>query len=160
VLSWLRRPRSVIPVTDYRPGELVFPFSFPLVTVDDESMVKVHRTPDVFMHLPEDVALAGQAPKISIVTDAGRMWRPARILAMARTGRQLFGRNVVQATFEFEEVGSFGLDDLRATARAAVQNDPDDLWNQVLDHEEILRAIDAATSFPQLLEALDPAARE
>ncbi len=156
MLSWLRRPRAVIPVTAYRPHDLAYPFTFPVVTVDAENMVQAHRTPELFGQLPEDSALAGQAPTISIFTDAGRVWRPVRLVAMARTGARLFGRNIVQGTFEFEDAGSFELDELRATARAAVENDPDDLWNQVLDHEELLRAIDAAPSFLHLADALDP----
>ena len=41
-------------------------------------------------------------------------------------------------------MGSFDLGELRAAARASVENDPDDLWNQFASHDQMLRAIDAA----------------
>jgi hypothetical protein len=69
----------------------------------------------------------------------------------------MFGRAIVHAAFEYEQVRSFELDELRATAHAAVEHDPDDLWNQLMSHDDVLAAIDAASTFGDLVRALSAA---
>lgn len=62
----------------------------------------------------------------------------------------MFGRAIVHAAFEYERVRSFELVELRAAAHAAVEHHPDDLWNQVMSHDDVLQAIDTASTFTTL----------
>jgi hypothetical protein len=132
------------------------PFPFPVVAVS-RGDVQVHRTAESLGLLPEHAAKRVEVPPMEVFVETGHVWRPHRISAIARTGKRLFGREMVHATFEFEGVRTFVLDELRAAARRAVESDPDDLWNQVMDHEEVLRAIDASTTFERLVAALEEA---
>jgi hypothetical protein len=132
------------------------PFPFPVVAVS-RGDVQVHRTAASLGLLPEHVAKRGEVPPMEVFVETGQVWRPCRISALVRTGERLFGREMVHASFEFEQVRTFMLEELRAAARRAVESDPDDLWSQVMDHEDVLRALDASGNFMGLVGALEAA---
>jgi hypothetical protein len=132
------------------------PFPFPVVAVWGGD-VQLHRTEESLGLLPEHVAKRGDVPPLEVFVETGQVWRPSRLCATARTGERLLGRELVRATFEFEQVRMFVLSELRAAARRAVETDPDDLWNQAMDHEEVLRVLDASATFKDLIAALEAA---
>jgi hypothetical protein len=129
------------------------PFAFPVVVLLDGNLL-VHLDEASLGLLPEKAAMRGNVPNIQIFAESGRVWRPVSLRSIFPTGKRLFGQSLVCASYDFEEVRAFALDELRAAARAAVENDPDDLWCQVMDHEELLRTLDAAPTFRRLVEAL------
>jgi hypothetical protein len=132
------------------------PFPFPVVEVSRDD-VQVHRTEASLGLLPEDVATRGNVPSIEVFVETGQVWRPCRMSAIVATSKRLFGRAFVHATFEFEQVRTFTLEELRAAARRVIESDPDDLWNQTMDHDEVLRALDASAGFMGLVAALEAA---
>jgi hypothetical protein len=79
------------------------PFPFPVVAVS-RGDVQVHRTAESLGLLPERVAKRGEVPPMEVFVETGHVWRPHRISAIAPTGKRLFGREMVHATFEFERV--------------------------------------------------------
>jgi hypothetical protein len=131
-------------------------FPFPVVTVSRDD-VHVHRTEASLGLLPEQVAMRGNVPSIEVFVETGQVWRPCRICAITPTSKRLFGRAIVHATFEFEQVRTFALEELRTAARRVIESDPDDLWNQAMDHDEVLRALDASAGFMGLVAALEAA---
>jgi hypothetical protein len=132
------------------------PFGFPVVVLVEGALI-VHLDAGQLGLLPEKAAKRGDVPRMQIFVESGRVWCPRTIRSVSPTGERLFGRSLAYVTYEFEDVRAFELDELRAAARAAVENDPDDIWNQVMDHEDVLRAIDAAPTFRDLVEVLKAA---
>ena len=59
-------------------------------------------------------------------------------------------------TFERDELQPYDLAVLAARLRATIEAD-DDVYDQTRSHAEHLAAIDEATSFDELVSAMDPA---
>lgn len=133
--------------------EVEYPFAFPVVARYDDGSVLVHRTAASVGLCNEGDVRSGRVPKVGFYDALGRTWRPLSIAAVERTGKRVFGKEVVRATFSFAPPSSCELDELRRFVRDAIEKD-DDVWNQTMPHAELLARLESARTFPELTAAL------
>jgi hypothetical protein len=120
----------------------------PFVLVDDDGSVRVVRA------LPIELLKDRLTKSFTIFAREGCA-RPDRVLETRPTGKRIFGRDLLAVTFEWTTPEAYELVVLTAKLRAAIEAD-DDVYDQSRSHEEHLAAIDEATSFDDLVAAIDP----
>lgn len=123
--------------------------SLPFVLVhDDGSVVVVHV-------LPIELLKDRLTTAFTIFARRGHA-RPVRAIETRPTGKRIFGRELVAVTFEWTAFEPYELAVLATKLRTAIEAD-DDVYDQSRSHAEHLTAIDKATSFDDLVAAIDPA---
>ena len=150
---WSRRSQK-IPQRQFAPAELFFPFTLPVISIADDGTLAAYRSPEGLVTISRATAERGEAPQARIVEASLRTWRPARLVAVCDTGKRLFGRSVLFAQFEFREEPKLDMAALRAAVVDAIENDPDDLWNQVHPHDVLKANARRAASFDDLVHVV------
>lgn len=151
---WSRKPSLQVPKRDFVPAALSYPFRFPVVTIDDDGSVAAYRTPAGLISIPERLAAAGRCPALRIVDVDFHTWRPVELIAVADSRFELFGERLLFVEFRYESQPASDLETVRRALRAAIDNDPDDIWNQVTTHEDLLRQVADAASFAELVDVI------
>lgn len=112
------------------------------------------NTPRSFGMIPAKAVSAGRIGEMKIASVDGSVWHPTGLIAVCRTGKRILGQDWYWAEFTYEEAGRWELPELRRDASTAVELDPDDLWDQVEDHDTVVQAICSATTFEELVRAI------
>lgn len=93
-------------------------------------------------------------PAIEVFAACSPVWRPLRIVAATSTGKDLFGRLLVQVCYEHAAPQKYELDRLGELFGSSIKADADDPWTQNAPREELLSAIRSAATFTSLAEAI------
>jgi hypothetical protein len=158
VFGWFRKSveATIAAVPALSADDLSCPFAFPVIGREGGQVHVFHAAKGLGIST-EKSASRGRVPDLEIFTAEGEVWRALRLRSFARTGNTIFNHVCVTAAYEYARVRRYEFEELRAAARSAVENDPDDLWDQAMTHQEILDAIDTAACFQDLVRALDAA---
>lgn len=151
---WFRKPSLQVPQRDFVPSDLSSPFRFRVVTIDDDGSVAAYRTPASLISIPERFAAADRCPALRIVDGDFHTWRPVELIAVADSRFELFGQRLLFVEFRYEAQPASDLETVRRALRAAIDNDPDDIWNQATTHEDLLRQVADAASFAELVDVI------
>lgn len=122
--------------------------SLPFIVIQDDGSISIaHKLPLQFLK-------GHVTTTFTIFTREGQA-RPRRVIETRATGERVFGKDRLAVSFEWTTFEQYEVAALAAKLRAAIQAD-DDVFDQSRSHAEHLDAIDAASSFDELVAAMDP----
>jgi len=151
MFGWLKKkgPAAALQTPETpTPSAADFPFLFPIVEEDVDSLTAL-LVPRFGLCPKKNLATAA-FPNRRVHSVDGSVWRISGS-EMVALGPRLFDQETAYVRYAYTKLAEeTDLGRLRALAQRLTEEDPDDIWNQVVSHERLIDLVRQCKSLGEL----------